>query len=129
MQSLIKFQSVIVGSLARRSLVCRVEYSPFVFQFLKILRRSGYIYGFQFTGSGFSVYLRYLNGTPTISKMNLVSKPGSRVYVHKTQIRRYGRKFPQATHVVSTTRGLKTFPTISSNSKEKLPTGEYLFRI
>jgi len=129
MQALLKFQSVIVSSLAKKSLVCRVEYSPVVFQLLKVLRRSGYIYGFQFNGLGFYVYLRYLGGTPALSNMKLVSKSGARVYVRSTEIRRYGKKFPHVVHVVSTTNGLKTFPTISTSSRKNLPVGEYLFRL
>lgn len=77
---------------------------------LRILKEEGYIENFQEELSGKKLYislaLKYFNGTPVISSIKRVSKPGLRVYKSK-------RDLPEVMNglgigIVSTSRGVMT---------------------
>lgn len=130
MYSLLKFHSAVVCGYASKKLVCRVEYSQSTFQLLKILRRSGFIYGFRLDGLEFYVYLRYLTGNPAMAGFKFMSKPGKRIHIRSTELRKLGKKFPSSVHVISTSTGLKVYPyTVVDCKKTATPTGEYLLRL
>lgn len=58
--------------------------SNFILSFLKVLNDEGYITAFEVINKNsfeqINVHLKYFQGTPVISEIQMVSKPGRRVY-------------------------------------------------
>jgi len=76
----------------------------------EILKKNGYIYDFKVEEdskqSMITVLLKYTNGTPAISGLKKISKPGLRIYKNSTEIPRVLNGL--GTVILSTSKGLLT---------------------
>lgn len=76
----------------------------------EILKKSGYIYDFKVEEDNkqnmITVLLKYTNGTPAISGLKKISKPGLRIYKNSTEIPRVLNGL--GTVIMSTSKGLLT---------------------
>lgn len=76
----------------------------------EILKKSGYIYDFKVEEDSkqnmITVLLKYTNGTPAISGLKKISKPGLRIYKNSTEIPRVLNGL--GTVIMSTSKGLLT---------------------
>jgi len=102
------FSNIKNGQLAKR---------PFVYQkrkkicegFLKVLWDEGFILGYKVSSvnSGIlKIFLKYQNGIPVISSMQLITRPSKRVYYSLKQIWKFDSG--KACVILSTNKGLKT---------------------
>jgi len=76
----------------------------------EILKKSGYIYDYKIVEDSkqnvITVVLKYTDGTPAISGMKRISKPGLRIYKRSTELPRVLNGL--GTAVISTSKGLLT---------------------
>ena len=76
----------------------------------EILKNNGYIYDYQIVEDSkqnvITVVLKYTDGTPAISGMKKISKPGLRIYKRSTELPRVLNGL--GTAVISTSKGLLT---------------------
>lgn len=75
--------------------------------FLNIMWNEGFILGYRATKNtpgAFQIYLKYNNGKPAISKLNLVTKPGQRKYCSLNQLWKIKPK--KGLLIISTNKGL-----------------------
>ncbi len=88
-----------------------VPYSKLKVEIVKLLKEEGYISDFNIIEEGIKkgirIELKYLDdGTPVITEIKRVSKPGRRVYVRKDQIPRV--RAGMGISVLSTSKGIMT---------------------
>jgi len=77
--------------------------------FLKVLWDEGFILGYKVSSvnSGIlKIFLKYQNGIPVISSMQLITRPSKRVYYSLKQIWKFDSG--KACVILSTNKGLKT---------------------
>ncbi len=83
------FTRIMNGQAAGKSEV-KIPFSNLKLAVNKVLKNEGYISDFNVDNvegkSTIVVKLKYFNGTPVISKLERVSKPGRRVYKNKNNI-------------------------------------------
>lgn len=76
----------------------------------EILKKSGYIYDYKVEEDNkqnvITVLLKYTNGTPAISGLKKISKPGLRIYKNSNEIPRVLNGL--GTVIISTSKGLLT---------------------
>ena len=76
----------------------------------EILKKSGYIYDFKVEEDSkqnvITILLKYTNGSPAISGLKKISKPGLRIYKDSTEIPRVLNGL--GTVIMSTSKGLLT---------------------
>ena len=90
----------------------KVLKNKLTFRFLYLLYKIGLIKAFYIASNGLEilVYLKYKkDGTPLIHSMDLVSKPGKRVYWTLTTLSKNYRKHALSSfYIISTSKGLMT---------------------
>ena len=93
---------------------------------LEVLRREGYIRGYQQEEEGFkelSIELKYHNGEPVIRELRRVSKPGRRVYTSVKNLPRVNNGL--GISVLSTPKGIMA----DHDAREANVGGEILFTV
>jgi ribosomal protein S8 len=83
---------------------CTLKRSDLIINFLRVLQRNRYIYGFRKIDSQIIVYLRYYRGTPLIKKILPGSTPGAKQSVNKLMLKSIQKDF-LALPIVSTSSG------------------------
>ncbi|MBL7142134.1 MAG: 30S ribosomal protein S8 [Candidatus Pacebacteria bacterium] len=87
-----------------------VVFSNFKYEIAKLLERQGFISGIDKKGrknrKTMEITLKYEDKIPAISGLKKVSKPGQRIYVNSTRIKRV--KDGHGMAVISTSKGLMT---------------------
>ncbi len=94
-----------------------VPYSKVIESILNLLKEQKYIDDFKVMEYSttrkqaskhklFRVYLRYISGTPAITNLKRISKPGLRIYVNKNKIPRVLRG--RGVALISTSKGIIT---------------------
>lgn len=90
----------------------KVLKNKLIFRFLYLLYKIGLIKAFHVASNGLDilVYLKYKkDGTPLIHTMDLISKPGKRVYWTLTTLSKNYRKHALSSfYIISTSKGLMT---------------------
>ena len=90
----------------------KVLKNKLIFRFLYLLYKIGLIKAFHVASNGLNilVYLKYKkDGMPLIHSMDLISKPGKRVYWTLTTLSKNYRKHALSSfYIISTSKGLMT---------------------
>jgi len=102
-------------------LYCLVPYSFFIFNFLKILKKNGFIQGFTFFIKSVNhvqkkrIFIVYLKNKSSLLNFNfnLVSSPSKKVYISLNNILKKNKKMNSEYFLISSNKGLF----FSSNSK------------
>jgi len=112
--------------LAKKDMV-KVTSSRFNVRIVDVLVREGYLESVTKKGRGIKKYLEiklaYKDGTPNITKLDLVSKPGRRVYMGAEKIRKVRNGYGMS--LVSTSGGLLT----DKEARAKKLGGEVLLEV
>lgn len=93
---------------------------------LQILKNEGYILGYSKTTEGrlvFNINLKYLNSTPVVNEIEVVSKPGRRIYCGSDKIPLVKNGLGML--IISTSQGVIT----DHEARIKKIGGEVLFKI
>lgn len=112
------FANIKNGQLAKRAFILQPR-KKICESFLKILWDEGFILGYKISNSNpnkFKIFLKYLDGTPSIKSISVISKPSKRIYYSKKQIWKIDSS--NTFIIFSTDKGLKTI-----NSCKKLKIG------
>lgn len=84
-----------------------VSFTRFNFLILKILQDEGVINGLSVRNEKIMVYLKYVKNKSVFRSLNVVSRPGKRVFSNLTRLQRYQRSFYlSGFYVISTPKGL-----------------------
>lgn len=116
------FANIKNGQLARRAFIYQKR-KNLCESFLKILWTEGFILGYKISPEkpdSIKIFLKYVNGQPTINNIKLITKPGRRVYYSLKQIWKIDAK--TSFLIFSTNKGLKTI-----NDCKKLSIGGEAF--
>ena len=104
-----------------------VAFSNLKYEIVKILEKHGFISGIEKKGrktkKTIEIVLKYEDKIPAISGLRKISKPGQRIYVSSTQIRRV--KEGHGIAIISTSKGLMT----NKEAKKQKRGGEVLCEI
>lgn len=90
---------------------------------LEVLKKEGFISGFDQSDGGYTVSLLYENKKPKIVELKKISKPGCRRYIGWRGIRRV--KEGRGVGVLSTSRGIMS----TNEARSKKLGGEYICQI
>lgn len=103
------------GQLSKRSFVI-CQKKKICEALLKILWSEGFILGYSIENQKLKIFLKYVNSTPAINTLSLISTPSKKIYYSVKQI----WKIKSANHFIifSTNQGLK-----SINDCKKLKIG------
>lgn len=96
------------GQLAKKSFVIQPK-KKICEAFLKILWKEGFILGYQIDKNNskkLKIFLKYANNNPAINSLNVISKPGRKIYFNIKQICKIDSS--KSFIIFSTTKGLKT---------------------
>ena len=133
-----KFNLALVISILKQSKFqklsfCFVPYSIFIFKFLKVLKKNGFINGFnlnlKFFGKKcfFKAFIVYLKKTANLINFNysLISTRGKKVYLSSFFLQKLIKQNPTYSFFISSTKGV-----LSSADLLKVKIGgELLFKI
>lgn len=104
------FSNIKNGQLAKNNFILQPS-KNICEKFLKMLWAEGFILGyknkFYFKNKKYTkIFLKYKKGKPVIQKLELITKPGNRIYYSAKQI----FKIPNSNKIIiiSTNKGLKT---------------------
>lgn len=103
------FVSIVNSAIVNRQLYIDVEFSYFVLEILRILRNYGQIKGFLKLDNRIRVFFRYVNNTPVLKKISVISKSKRRVYRKLNNV--YSKSFNlklNGFYILSTSFGLYT---------------------
>lgn len=104
-----------------------VPYSNIKFQIAQILKAEGYIIDIEKQegprGIKLRIQLKYDSGTPVISNLKRVSKPGRRIYVKRTELPKV--LSGMGISIISTSRGVMT----DKNARQQRLGGEIICNI
>ena len=106
--------SILKQSKKQKSLYCIVPYSFFIFNFLKILKKYGFIFGFNLLIKPISkfknsrTFIIYLKHNLSFSNYNLTlfSKPGKKIYFSYKKLENLVTKNNSQFFIVSSKNGL-----------------------
>lgn len=98
------FANIKNGQISRRAFVIHPR-KKICESFLKILWTEGFIVGYSIEDNKIKIFLKYVNGRPAINSLNLISRPGRRIYYSLKQIWKIDSS--QCFIIVSTNQGLK----------------------
>ena len=112
------------GQMANKSAI-KAPASKLRANVLEVLRREGYIRGYEMIDSGggkheLSIELKYYDGEPVIRRIDRVSKPGRRVYMAVKDLPRVANGL--GVSIVSTPKGVMS----DSDAREQNVGGEVL---
>ncbi len=114
------------GYMARKSVISS-PVSQLREDILRILKAEGYILNYSKVKDGnfekFDIHLKYHFSNPVVSEINVVSKPGKRVYCHANQIPLVKNGLGMV--VISTSSGVM----MDYEARTKKLGGEILFKI
>lgn len=102
------FANIKNGQLARREFIYQKK-KIFCEAFLQILWDEGFILGYKIDAQNpdlIKIALKYQNNLPAISAIQVLSKPGNRIYLNAKQLWKIDSS--KIFIIVSTTKGLKT---------------------
>jgi small subunit ribosomal protein S8 len=101
------FLTRIKNAIAVRKKTVKVPYSKMKEEMLNILKKEGYIVDFRKDGYEIEILLKYLpSGSPALSGVRRISKPGCRIYTNNKQILKHKRGY--GILIISTPKGLLT---------------------
>jgi len=102
------FSNIKNGQLAKRSFIYQKR-KKICENFLKVLWNEGFILGYKIdkkNSNTIKIFLKYRNEKPVINSINLITKPGKRVYYSLKQI--WKLNSTKSCIILSTNKGLKT---------------------
>lgn len=106
--------SILKQSRKQKNIYCIVPYSFFIFNFLKILKKYGFIFGFNLLIKPISkfknsrTFIVYLKNNLSFSNYNLtlVSKPGKKIYFSYKHLGKLVMKKSYQFFIISSKNGL-----------------------
>jgi small subunit ribosomal protein S8 len=100
-----------------------VPNTKLVISVLKVLKKEGFINGFETIPDGVEVMLKYVNGEPIVKNFKKISNPGQRIYVSSYEI------IPvmngRGIGIISTSEGVMS----TAMAKSRNLGGEYLCKV
>ena len=103
------FANIKHGQIVRQSFISQRS-KKICESFLKILWREGFITGYQKYKKNpnvIKIFLKYKNGNPVINNINIITRPGRRIYCNIKQIWKINNT-SNSCIIFSTNKGLKT---------------------
>lgn len=102
------FANIQNGQVARRGFVYQKR-KKFCEPFLQIMWDEGFIEGYNIVKDNpdkLKIGLKYINNSPVITSIKILSKPGNKIYIRLNQL--WKLKSTDACVIISTHKGLKT---------------------